>query len=551
MRNPEQIIGTLARKGPESEKTTVPEGAALLQCKMGDVRVVPEELSPSISQAAELAVPSAIRGPSALHIPLQIETGRGRPLHEQISEQIRLLIAEGKLRPGSYIPSSRQLADQLGVSRNTVLLAFSRLASEGYIEAAKGSHTFVGQAYANTLPPRGYARKSSAQTKSIRRPPILFRGEAQQLVHLGRKPIFDFFVGRPCPHCFPRRIWRRLLLKRLASAGSALSEYPHPAGLLELRHAIADHLGTALGMNVRAAQILIVNGIQEALNIIARLFVRPGTPVAIEDPCYRGALSTFESYGAEMAPVPVDKDGICVDGLPERAVSLVYVTPSHQFPTGETLLAGRRMDLLDWASRVGAYVVEDDYDSDFRFDGPPLTALAGMDSLASVIYLGTFSKSIGAGLRIGYLAVPVELAETAIAVKAILNAGQSWLDQAVLADFISSGSFARHLNHVRSVYRARRDSLLNALREHFGKVNVSGHQGGMHVMWHLPDSLPNASVIQATALNHGVGVYSLRSAVAFDFTQTPYSDRSMVLGYPALTEEQIREGIARVARALS
>jgi GntR family transcriptional regulator/MocR family aminotransferase len=209
------------------------------------------------------------------------------------------------------------------------------------------------------------------------------------------------------------------------------------------------------------------------------------------------------------------------------------------------------MDLLDWASRVGAYGVEDDYDSDFRFDGPPLTALAGMDSVASVIYLGTFSKSIGAGLRIGYLAVPVELAETAIAVKAILNAGQSWLDQAVLADFVSSGSFARHLNHVRSVYRARRDCLLHALREHFGKVNVSGHQGGMHVMWHVPDSLPNASVIQATALNHGVGVYSLRSAVAFDFSRTPYSDRSLVLGYPALTEEQIREGIARVAHALS
>jgi GntR family transcriptional regulator/MocR family aminotransferase len=384
----------------------------------------------------------------------------------------------------------------------------------------------------------------------MRRPPILFRGEAQQLVHFGRTPIFDFFVGRPCPRCFPRRIWRRLLLERLAAAGSSLSEYPHPAGLLELRHAIADHLGAARGMNVRAAQIIIVNGIQEALNIIARLFVRPGTPVAIEDPCYRGALSTFESYGAEMVPVPVDEGGIRVDRLPERAVSLIYVTPSHQFPTGETLSAGRRMELLEWASRVGAYVVEDDYDSDFRFDGPPLTALAGLDRSASVIYLGTFSKSIGAGLRVGYLTVPMEVAETAIEVKAILNAGQSWLDQAVLADFISSGSFARHLNHVRTVYRARRDCLMAALRGHFGAVDVSGHQGGMHVMWHLPDSFPKASMIQATALNHGVGVYSLRSAVAFDFARSPEQDRSLVLGYAALTEEQIREGIARVARAL-
>jgi len=205
---------------------------------------------------------------------------------------------------------------------------------------------------------------------------------------------------------------------------------------------------------------------------------------------------------------------------------------------------------LQWARRVGAYVVEDDYDSDFRFDGPPLTALAGLDETASVIYLGTFSKSIGAGLRVGYLAVPMEIAETAIAVKAILNAGQSWLDQAVLADFISNGSFARHLNHVRLVYRARRDCLLNALRGHFSDFDVSGYQGGMHVMWHLPDSLPDASVVQSIALNHGVGVYSLRSAVAFDFTKTPYSDRSLVLGYAALTEEQISDGIARVARAM-
>jgi GntR family transcriptional regulator / MocR family aminotransferase len=523
----------------------------LLQRKMSDVKIIPDELSPPTSAASSFAGPTAIRGPSAIQIPLQIEPGGGRALHEQISDQIRQLITEEKLRPGSYIPSTRQLADHLGVSRNTVLLAFNRLASEGYIEATKGSHTFVSQTYAKFRPPRDSARSHETADKTIRRPPILFRGEAQKLVHTGRKPIFDFFVGRPCPRSFPHRTWRRLLLKRHAAAGSSLSEYPHPAGLLELRHAIADHLGAARGMNVRAAQILIVNGIQEALNIIARLFVRPGTPVAIENPCYRGALSTFESYGAEMVPVPVDKDGIRVDQLPERAVSLLYVTPSHQFPTGETLAPQRRVELLKWANRVGAYVVEDDYDSDFRFDGPPLTALAGLDNSASVIYLGTFSKSIGAGLRVGYMAVPVELAETAIDVKAILNAGQSWLDQAVLADFISSGSFARHLNQVRMIYRARRNCLLSALREHFGEVNISGYQGGMHVMWHLPESLPDAALVQATALNHGVGVYSLRSAVAFDFSPTPYSKRSLVLGYPALPEEQIREAIARVARALA
>src|SRR5260370_9954362 len=234
---------------------------------------------------------------------------------------------------------------------------------------------------------------SPAWSAAIRRSPILFFGEAPRLVHLGRTPVLDLFVGRPCPKCFPRQAWRRLLLQRVASAGSSLSEYQHPAGLLELRHAIAEHLGPARGMNVRAAQVIIVNGIQEALNIIARLFVKPGTPVAIENPCYRGALSTFESYGADMIPVPVDENGIRVDRLPERVVSLIYVTPSHQFPTGETLTFERHVQLLNWATRVGAYVVEDDYDSDFRFDGPPLTAVAGLDSSSGVYSPGHLWKT--------------------------------------------------------------------------------------------------------------------------------------------------------------
>lgn len=437
------------------------------------------------------------------------------------------------------------------MSRNTVLVAYQCLTTEGYIEARGGSSTVVRNKEAGDRPVRpSDCKREIVPAAPVRRPPVVFRGDPPQLVNFGRRPIFDFFVGRPCPRCFPLRAWRRLLLQRLASAGPALSEYQHPAGLAELRQTIAEHLGPARGMNVRPAQIVIVNGIQEALNIVARLLVDKRTPVAIENPCYQGALSTFESYGAEMLPVPVDEHGIRTMELPDRPVSLIYVTPSHQFPTGGTLPLDRRQELLSWACRVGAYIVEDDYDSDVCFDGPPLTALAGLDSSKTVIYLGTFSKSMGASLRLGYLVVPLELAETAIAVKSLLNAGQSWLEQAVMAEFIKTGGYARHLNQLRMVYRARRDCLIKSLAKHFGEFQVSGYDGGMHVMWHLPPGLPDAKTIESTALTRGVGVYSLRSAVAHDFGTTSYSDRSLVLGYSALHEEQIREGIARVAAAL-
>jgi GntR family transcriptional regulator / MocR family aminotransferase len=489
-------------------------------------------------------------GYATLPMPIQLARDSLSALHIQICEQIRSLIEGDRLKPGSRLPSSRQLAEHLAVSRNTVLVAYQTLAMEGYIEAREGSRTMVRDKKAGERPLRPSQVAVEAPQAAIRRQPVVFQGDPPRLVHFGRKPIFDFFVGRPCPLAFPIRAWRRLMLQRLASAGPALSEYQHPAGLTELRHAIADHLGPARGMNVRPAQIVVVNGIQEALNIVARLFVEKGTPVAIENPCYQGALSTFASYGAQMLPVAVDQHGIKPEELPEQPVSLIYVTPSHQFPTGSTLPLDRRLALLDWACRVGAYVVEDDYDSDVRFDGPPLTALAGLDNSKTVIYLGTFSKSIGASLRLGYLVVPLELAEAATAVKALLNAGQSWLEQAVMAEFIRSGGYARHLNQIRMTYRARRDCLLNALRGHFGDVRITGYDGGMHVMWHLPADLPDARSVEGTALTHGVGIYSLRSAVAYDFGITPYSERSLVLGYTALQEAQIREGIARVAVAL-
>jgi len=269
-----------------------------------------------------------------------------------------------------------------------------------------------------------------------------------------------------------------------------------------------------------------------------------------ECPCYQGAAYVFNSYGAQINPVPVDEKGLEVAKLPLTRASLAYVTPSHQYPMGVTLALERRVRLLDWAWEVGAYIVEDDYDSDFRHHGSPLTAVAGQDRHGCVIYIGTFSKSIGAGLRLGYLVMPKELVEPARTVKTLMDNGHSWLDQAILADFISSGSYMKHLRNIRHTYLTRRDCLVNSLQEHFGEVRLTGMAGGMHIVWHLPTDFPTAKEVQMLAQDAGVGVYSLEAAAACDLRRSECSDRALALGYSSVSEKQIRDGVARLAAAL-
>jgi len=488
-----------------------------------------------------------------MQIPLSLNRRNGVALQVQIATQMRQLILKGRLNAGSSVPSSRELADMLGVSRNTVLSAYDRLIAEGYLETRKASGTSVSREISATLRRGGAPEGADKRSDSLyrkRHDLIVFRGRAQKLIDLeAPRPSIDFFVGRPSAQSFPRKTWRGLLLRNLAMAGSGLTEYGDPSGLMDLRQAIADHLGPARGIRADARQILIVGGIQEALNVIARIFVRPGTPVVIENPCYQGAAFAFESYGAEIIGVPVDSDGLLVERLPERSVSLGYVTPSHQFPTGETMPLSRRIKLIEWAQRVGAYIVEDDYDSDFRYDGPPLTAVAGMETGGSVIYLGTFSKSIGAGLRLGYMVVPPQIAEVALAVKTILNNGSTWLEQAALADFIKSGAYARHLRRIQRQYKSRLDTLVHAVRTHLKGVTVTGHAGGMHVMLHLPMDGPSAAELEGRAKSLGIGIYSVKTGAAVEYGRTAYSERSLVVGYSSLTEAQIRKGIERVALA--
>jgi GntR family transcriptional regulator/MocR family aminotransferase len=490
-----------------------------------------------------------------MELPVHINRDDKQSLQNQIFEQIRKLILSGHLQPKKPLPASRVLADQLGVSRNTVILAYERLINEGYLQTRMASRTFVSA----NLPEKSLlietAAPIAAGTEPQRRvpPPIIFRGRAQMVVNKNRHKVpIDFWVGRPNARSFPTKTWRRLLLNNLSRSGANLTEYGNPAGLLSLRSAIANHLGPARGIRATPDQIIIVTGIQEALNIVARLFVERGVTVATENPCYQGAAFVFESYGARLLPVHVDSDGLNVADLVDHRASLVYVTPSHQYPTGRTLSLDRRIRLLDWAWTTGAYIVEDDYDSDFRYDGPPLNALAGLDRRGCVIYLGTFSKSIGAGLRIGYMVVPTELQEPAVTVKTLLNNGHAWLDQAVLADFVGNEGYIRHLRRIRRVYMSARDCLVESLEKAFGPAKLSGLDGGMHIMWHLPPDLPAAHELQAMAQSYGVGIYTLGSGgAAYDYGGGPYTERAIMLGYSSLTEKQIREGIGRIAAVIA
>ncbi len=369
----------------------------------------------------------------------------------------------------------------------------------------------------------------------------------------GHVPCLTSLLGARIRKAFQQASGKRSAARLLTYSRGLQTEYGDPRGLYELRKAVADHLRATRGIDADVDQVLITSGVQGALNVLARLFLNGSSQsVAVENPCYQGAAFLFSSYGARLHPVEVDSQGLMVSQLEGFLGNLVYVTPSHQFPTGCTLSLDRRLQLLDWAYRTGSYVIEDDYDSDFRYDGPPLTALAGLDRRGHVIYLGTFSKSIGAGIRIGYAILPPHLVDQARTVKTLLDTGAPWLEQAIVADFLNSGAFLQHLRCIRRMYMGSRDALIESIEHHFPGGALLGRECGMHMMWKLPPYLPAADEVQHSALNCGVGLYPLQQAGACEYGTFPrYRDRSLVIGYTALSEAEIRTAIARLAAAIN
>ena len=486
-----------------------------------------------------------------MQLPISVSRSSDAPIQAQIVAQIRDLIDRGLLSSGTRVPSSRELSKQLGVARRTIMLAYEKLIAEGYLESRQSSATFVSA----LNPIRAIHVDGGGAPNSHREetcPPALLpcatRNSPNLYIPAHQRSELDFGIGRPDHRLFPQKAWQRIMFENFAAHARVISDYPDPQGYRNLRLALCEHLRLTRGIDCSDEQIVIVSGTQDGLNLVARLLNQPNGKAIVEDPCYNGAAAAIETFGMELIPAPLDREGISVGDWPKDA-KLVYVTPSHQFPYGATMSLERRKKLLSWIYESDAYVVEDDYDSDFRYNSSPLFALAALDHSRRVIYLGTFSKSIGPGLRVGYAVFPRHLARAARDMKATMSNGLPTLSQAVIAQFMRSGAFERHLVVMRRQYLARRDALISGLLEAFPETRISGADGGMHLVWTLARNQPTARDLAVKCQDAGVGIYPiLGSPICKSFA--PASPRDVMLGYTPLTEGQIHQAVGRIKHLL-
>ncbi len=484
------------------------------------------------------------------------------PLHEQIHAQLRAAIGQGRLRPGDPLPSTRALAGDLKVARATVVLAYGHLHAEGWIDARGGSATRVAR-FVDLAPgqPSAPARKEAPPVALSRRGRAILAAHDRESLP---QPILDaprpFATGQPAIDLAPIDVWGRLMSRRWARLPVRDLGYGDPRGLPALREAIASYLGRARGLSCHADQVIVTQGAQHGLDLIARVVVDPGEQVWVENPGFPGARIAFVAAGARIVPVPVDDEGLRVDEGIRRAPSavLAFVTPARQMPLGGVMSEARRRALLDWAS-AGArrWIIEDDYDSEFRYAARQVAALASMDRANSVVHVGTFTKLLFPALRLGYLVVPPPLVGVCVAARQAMDFTSPLIEQATMAEFLAGGYFDRHIRRVRTAYRARLDTLQRAVeRDLAGLATLEPADAGRAVVLWLAPGITEAAAIGA-ATRAGVSVTPLSRFYAEDPSRRrcERSERSakaegLVLGYGGLREREIRDGVVRLAEAL-
>ncbi len=494
---------------------------------------------------------------------IELDRTGARPLRDQLYDRLRLAVGDGRLRAGARVPPTRALAVQLGVSRFTVEDAYARLVAEGYLEGRHGSGTFVldGAATASAEANRTAAAGGMEGPPPSRRwsawgarlvPPVADRQPAA-----GTEPRFAFRSGMPALDAFPHAVWNRLLMAEARAASPPTRDYGPSAGYPPLREAIAGYLARSRGLAADPARVVVTSGTRQSLDLLARLWLDPGAAVAIEEPGYAAGRCVFEAAGARLVPVPVDGEGLRIGSLTTLGdgARLVYVTPSHQYPTGGVLPLARRGALLAWARERGALVVEDDYDAEFRYGARPVPALAGLDDASSgkgrpgsVVYLGTFSKVLYPSLRMGYAVLPSDMVERFVAAKVVADHHSPTATQAALAAFIGEGHFERHLARMRRLYAGRRAALTGALAEflpHVARREPVTEAAGLHLLVSFDVPFSEEELL-ARASRAGVLLDGAGACYAAAAPRWP----SVLMGYAPLTDAEIRAGVRALAGAL-
>lgn len=487
---------------------------------------------------------------TAVSLLLYLEDSSPTPLYAQLYNRLREAILGGRLRAGVRLPSTRELASELGISRNTVMNAYDQLQSEGYLEGRVGFGTCVSSSLPDELiqvRAQEVQKIGSRSGRGLSRRGKLLSGTPPTVSDYQDRPR-AFQPGLPALEEFPFRVWRNLHNKVWRRPPRELLGYGDPAGYRPLREAISDHLCTTRAVRCSWEQVVVVSGSQQALDLSARLLLDPGDAAWVENPGYPGARAALSAAGARLIPVPVDDYGLDVSAGEATCQNarLAYVTPSHQYPLGATMSLPRRLDLLDWARRSDAWILEDDYDSEYRYSGRPFESLQGLDPEGRVVYTGTFSKVLFPALRLGYLVVPQDLVDAFTSARELSDLHSPSVEQAVLADFIAGGHFIRHVRRMRALYAARQKALLEAASQELaGVLEVQPAESGLHLVGWLDETADDRAASRLAA-DHSVEAIPL-SWYADDASR----HKGLMLGYAAVSEDEIRKGTRRLAKALS
>lgn len=476
-----------------------------------------------------------------------------KPLYSVLYDAIRQAILSCELNAGARLPASRALASYLGISRMTVINAYDQLLAEGYLEGKAGSGTFV----ASSLPEEFLQLSCVAKTANVTLPERkldltdyganLLRDFDSVICGNGETRFTAFQHGLPAMDAFPYDAWGKLYAKNFQLAKKDVFGYGDPAGLYALRSAIANHLKSARGVNCEPDQVIITSGAQQAFDLTAKVLLKVGDTVMLENPCHTGAKNSFGLPGTKILKASIDDEGIDFERAVKKGAKpkLVYVTPSHQFPLGVTMSLSRRFALLEWAKNNSAWIIEDDYDSEFRYAGRPLASLQGLDNDNRVIYVGTFSKTIYPALRLGCVVVPKDLVKVFTAARALSGGNSPTIDQAVLAEFISEGYFARHIRKMRRLYQDRQELLITEMEKHLaGKMTAQRMDAGMHIIAYAADVANEIAIFKA-ARDAGI---KLTFVSGYDVG--PRKSRGLILGYAGITEKQIKDGVRKLVKVV-